>query len=105
MAFFKARVVYKNPEWIDGEKNHMEYHLTFDIVLQPPAEVAGVVQQEKAVAQRAVGAFWGGQYPLMPKPNYYIHPGRIISIEILKNDVVEVAQLDKQKVIESVIKK
>lgn len=100
MAFYKARVTYKNPAWKDGEDNgDMEYFLTKDIVLQPPAEVAGVPQKELAVAQRSVMAFWGGQYPLVPRNNFYVYPGRIVSIEILKNDdEILIAKLDENSI-------
>ncbi len=100
MAFYKARVTYKNPDWKDGEDNgDLEYHLIKEIVLNPPAEMAGVVQQELAIAQRSVMAFWGGQYPLMPRNNFYVHPARIVSIEIVDNTgKIIIAELDPQSV-------
>ncbi len=103
MAHYKARVTYKNSQWEDGEENAgLEYFLAKDIVLEPPAQMAGIIQQEHSVALQAIPMFWGGQIPLQPEPGLFIHPGRIISIEILEN--VEVAKLNPNAVTEAVAK-
>ncbi len=105
MAFYKARVTYKNPLWRDGgdnTENDREYFLTFDIVIQPPPQAAGVIQKEHSIALQSIPMFWGGQIPLQPEPGIFIHPGRIVFIEILEN--VEVAKLNPNAVAEAVAK-
>ena len=101
-AYYKVRIQYKNPGWIDGESTteDMEYFQTKDIVLNPPPNKKQMdAQQQHAAAQATIGLFWSGQAPLMVDgentKELFIHPNRIISIEIVTN--IEIAQLESTK--------
>lgn len=98
-AYYKVRITYKNPEWLDGfsTPEDMEYFQTKDIVLNPaPSKKQMDAVQQHAAAQNTVGLFWSGQAPLMvdgeDTEELFIHPNRIISIEIVTN--IEIAQLE-----------
>ena len=105
MAFCKVKVTYKNPKWKDGEGKaniNREYFLTKDITLNPPNNIAGQVQQEHAMALQMIPMFWSGQIALQVENSIFVHPGRIISIELMQN--IEVAQIPEKLVQEAVEK-
>ncbi len=98
-AYYKVRITYKNPEWLDGfsTPEDMEYFQSREIVLNPPPNKKQMdAVQQHAAAQATVGLFWSGQVPLMvdgeDTHELFIHPNRIITIEIVTN--IEIAQLE-----------
>lgn len=103
-AFYKARVVYKNPEWIDGYStpDELEYALTKDIVLAPPPDKEYDIVQQHAMLQQVIAGFWAGNIPLMVELEIFIHPNRIISVQIVNNNI-EIATVSKKAVQQAVV--
>lgn len=96
-AYYKVQITYKNPEWIDTISTlaDMEYFQTLDIVLNPPPGKELDAVQQHAAAQQTIAAFWGGQAPLMlSNTETFIHPNRIIKIEILSHIEVATSNAD-----------
>lgn len=86
-AFYKARVTYKNPEWIDGISTleDMKYFNIKDIVLSPPPGSNLDVVAQHAMAQGSLSHFWSGIIPVVTGDEVYIHPNRIIAVTLVHN--------------------
>ncbi len=103
MAYYKARVKYQNPDWKDGEDNvDLEYFQTQDIKLPFPPNIEGDVLKEHSVAMQIIPMFWSGQIAVQVGKGKFMHPGRIVSVEIVEN--IEIATVSPEAVQEAVAK-
>lgn len=83
-AYYKLIIYYEDPEDPSVLSEHR-------LVLPPPAEIGDDVLKQHAYAKQAVVALWGGTIPLMPKPDYFVHPNLIRAVQIIQN--IETAQV------------
>ncbi|KKL16064.1 hypothetical protein LCGC14_2499340 [marine sediment metagenome] len=98
-AFYKARITYKNLEWIDGVSTleDMKYFLIKDVILAPPPNENLDVTAQHIIAQNSISHFWAGNIPVVVENDVFIHPNRIVKIEIVNN--IEIVKVNKQSVV------